>query len=75
MKENANSKDIHVWIDKETHNKLVNDFLTDDSNRILGAKLRKSGAVDLGLKLLFQARKTQTLEEIYMSVNGIGSEK
>lgn len=68
----TNTKRVQTWINPGTHQQLK-EFLKDDSNRILGAKIKKGGAVDLGLQLLFTARKTQTLEEIYQSCYGSSS--
>ena len=65
----TNTKRIQTWIQPGTYEEL-SQFLKDDSNRILGAKVKKGGAVDLGLQLLFKARKHQTLEEIYQSCYG-----
>jgi len=65
----TNTKRIQTWIKPVTHQKL-SEFLKDDSNRILGAKVRKSGAVDLGLQMLFRARQDKSLEEIYQSCYG-----
>lgn len=63
------SKRLQTWINPRTHSNLL-EFLKDDSNRILGAKIRKGNAVDLGLRLLFQARQDKSLEEIYQSCYG-----
>ena len=60
------SKRLQTWINPSTHKDLL-EFLKDDSNRILGAKIKKGGAVDLGLQLLFNARQTMSLDEIYQS--------
>jgi hypothetical protein len=65
----TNTKRLQTWINPVTHQQL-SEFLQDDSNRILGAKIKKGGAVNLGLLLLFNARKTMTLDEIYQSCNG-----
>ncbi len=63
----SGNKRIQSWINPDTHQKLL-EFLKDDSNRILGAKIKKGGAVDLGLQLLFKAREQYPLEEIYRSL-------
>lgn len=63
------NKRLQAWINPGTHQQLL-EFLKDDSNRILGAKIKKGGAVDLGLQLLFQARKDKTLEEIFQTCGG-----
>lgn len=69
----SGNKRIQTWINPNTHKELL-EFLQDDSNRILGAKIKKGGAVDLGLQLLFNARKTMTLEEIYQTCNRSGGD-
>lgn len=66
------NKRIQVWIKTNTHQQL-NEMLKDDANRIASAKASKGALVDLGLQLLFQARKNQTLEQIYLSVYGGGN--
>lgn len=62
------NKRIQTWINPSTHKDLL-EFLKDDSNRILGAKIKKGGAVDLGLQLLFKERQHHSLEEIYQQCN------
>ena len=64
-----NSKRLQTWINPGTYQEL-SEFLKDDTNRILGAKIGKGGAVELGLLLLFKARQTQSLEEIYHICTG-----
>ena len=66
---NDNTKRIQTWIRPGTHQQL-SKFLKDDSNRILGAKIGKGGAVDLALQLLFNARQDSSLEEIYQTCYG-----
>ena len=68
MKE-TNRKRLQTWIQPGTYDQLE-DFLKDDSNRILGAKIKKGGAVDLGLQLLFAAKKDNSLDEIYQKCYG-----
>lgn len=65
----TNTKRVQTWIQPGTH-KQLEEFVKDDTNRILGAKIQKGGAVDLSLQLLFKARKHQSLEEIYQSCYG-----
>lgn len=67
------NKRIQIWIKPGTYNQLE-DFLKDDSNRILGAKISKGAAVDLGLQLLFAAKKDKSLEEIYQTCYGVNNE-
>lgn len=62
------NKRIQTWINPRTHSELL-EFLKDDSNRILGAKVRKGNCVDLGLRLLFKERQHHSLEEIYQDCN------
>lgn len=63
------SKRLQTWINPATHQQLI-EFLQDDSNRILGAKIKKGNCVDLGLRLLFQARQDKSVEEIYQGCYG-----
>lgn len=64
---------IQVCIKPDTHQHL-NKMLKDDTNRIAGSKASKGALVDLGLQILFQARKNQSLENIYLSVYGGNNE-
>lgn len=67
------NKRIQVWIKPNTHQQL-NEMLKDDTNRIAGSKASKGTLVDLGLQLLFQARKNQSLENIYLAIYGGNNE-
>lgn len=62
-------KKINVNIPSATASKL-NEMWKDDSNRIAVSKASKGDLVDLGLQLLFQARKTKSLEQIYYETKG-----
>ena len=62
------NKRLQTWINPRTYSDLL-EFLQDDSNRILGAKIKKGSAVDLGLQLLFRERQHHSLEEIYQQCN------
>ncbi len=68
---NGNTKRINAWINPSTYKEL-SQFLQDDSNRILGAKIKQGGAVDLGLQLLFIARQTDSLDKIYQDCINAG---
>ena len=54
---------LQIGIKPNTNKQLV-ELLKDDSNRISSSKVRKGDLVDLALRLLYQTRKNQTLEEI-----------
>ena len=70
----TNKARIQIWITPDTH-KQLNDFLKDNANSSAGTKASKGAIIDLGLQLLFKARKKQSLENIYLSViNGGNNE-
>lgn len=60
---NKNKVRIQVLIKPNTNKQLLEMF-KDDSNRIASSKASKGDLVDLALRLLYQTRKNQTLEEI-----------
>ena len=68
MTDKHKTKRMSVWIDQETLDYLENDFLKDDSNRILGAKVRKGTAVSIALEMLFRATETKSIEQIYQEL-------
>lgn len=69
---NTETKRIQISINETTYNKLINE-LNNDSNRINGKRIKKGGFVEIGLKLLFNAMETQSLENIYLKYGGLSN--